>query len=218
MHGMVSPMRRRARALFGAVVLLGFFSLGGFDQGARAQTPLDRLPAYLKNFPNFNKALTSPFPGDVDTALQQRLAKEKKFAEIQRLFDLDAWQMFVAVNWPTNNEGHAAPKITDTAFGPPHWTLWQASSQVYRVDGQRPIACGIASPAAALAAAAQRPAPLLRGLALMQRPAGVDPRAVLLLGNLSAVGNISILNLKSGEINQAFTGPPDRSERQFRPL
>lgn len=111
MHGMVSPMRRRARALFGAVVLLGFFSLGGFDQGARAQTPLDRLPAYLKNFPNFNKALTSPFPGDVDTALQQRLAKEKKFAEIQRLFDLDAWQMFVAVNWPTNNEGHARRRL-----------------------------------------------------------------------------------------------------------
>ncbi len=201
MHGTV-PVTCRAIGLVGAMALLG-----AADPSARAQTPPNSPPAYLADFPNFARKLTPPFPGDVDTALQHRLAQQKKFAEIQRLFDLDAWQMFVAVNWPTNDQGRPAPSITDTAFGPPHWTLWQTSSQVYRVDGQRPIACGIASPTAALAAVAQRPAALMRGLPLMQRPAGVNPRTVLLLGNLSAVGNISILNLNGGEINQAFTGP-----------
>lgn len=173
---------------------------------ANAQTPPP--PPYLKNFPNFAPALTSPFPGDVDTAIKTQLESRKEFAAVQRLFDLDGWQMFLAVNWPTNDQGQAAPSITDVNFGPPHWTLWQTSSQIFRVDGKRPIACGPA-PAGRnlLAAVAQRTAPLLRGLPLIEKPANVNPRSVLVLGNLSAVGNISILNLKAGETDQAFSGP-----------
>ncbi len=170
MHGLMSATRHRAMVLFGAVALLGSVNVS-----TQAQTPSNPRPAYLANFPNFAAKLTPPFPGDVDTAMQKRLEQQNQFAEIQRLFDLDAWQMFVAVNWPTTDLGQPARSITDPSFGPPHSTLWQNSSQVYRVDGKRPIACGIASPAAALAAVAQAPAPLLRGLPLMQRPAGVNP-------------------------------------------
>jgi hypothetical protein len=172
---------------------------------AAAQTP---PPPYLAAFPNFAPIPTPPFPGDVDTKLKKKYDDAKQFAEVQRLFDLDAWQMFLALNWPTNGQGQPAALITDYKFGPPHWTLWQTSSQIYRSDGKRPVACGPA-PNAALEATAQRPAPLLRGLPLMAKPANVDPRSVLLLGNLSAVGNISIVDLSEGhgETNQAFSGP-----------
>jgi hypothetical protein len=138
----------------------------------------------------------------------QQLVKEKRFAEVQRLFDLDAWQMFLAVNWPTNNQGQPAPAITDTAFGEPHWTPWQMSSQIYREDGQRPIACGRPPGNVALATApmAQTPAPLLPHLAAPS-PQALEDRSHLLLANLSAVGNISVLDLNPGETKQAFSGP-----------
>jgi hypothetical protein len=187
-------------AILGAAVALACGTLS-----AAAQTP-----PYLANFPSFAPVLTPPFPGDVDTALKKKLEDAKQFAEVQRLFDLNGWQMFLAVNWPTNNQGQPAVSITDTSFGPPHWTLWQTSSQIYRADGKRPIACGPAPGGALLAeATAQQPAALMRGLPLIQKPANVDPRSVLVLGNLSAVGNISIVDLgkRNGETDQAFSGP-----------
>jgi hypothetical protein len=112
----------------------------------------------------------------------QQLVKENRFAEVQRLFDLDAWQMFLAVNWPTNNQGQPAPAITDTAFGDPHWTPWQMSSQIYREDGKRPIACGRPPGNVALATApmAQAPAPLLPHLAAPS-PQALEDRSHLLL-------------------------------------
>jgi hypothetical protein len=173
-----------------------------------AQAQNAATPPYLSNFPNFAQGLTSPFPGDVDTSLKAKLERAKQFDAVQRLFDLAAWQMFVALNWPTNDSGQPAPSFTETSFGPPHWTLWETSSQIYRTDGKRPTGCG-PSPAGAnlLEAQAQQPAPLLRGLPLMQKPPNISPRSVLLLANLSAVGNISILDLGQGETDQAFTGP-----------
>ncbi len=180
----------------------------GLAPAARAQDAA--TPPYLSNFPNFAQTLTPAFPGDVDAALKMKLEAAKQFDAVQRLFDLDAWQMFLAVNWPTNDSSQPAPSITATSFGPPHWTLWETSSQIYRTDGKRPMACGPAAAGAnLLEAQAQRPAPLLRGLPLMEKPPNVDPRSVLRLGNLSAVGNISILDLGAGvgETDQAFTGP-----------
>lgn len=165
------------------------------------------MPAYLRNFPNFAATPTPAFPGDVDIALKKKLEAEKQFAAVQRLFDLNAWQMFLAVNWPTNDQGRPARSIADTKFGPPHWTLWQTSSQVFRTDGLRPAACPRPAGRMRLEAVARGPAPLLPGLPLLQRPAGASPRSVLLLANLSAVGNLSTLDLKGGEINQAFSGP-----------
>ena len=188
-------------ALLGALMVLECTAFA-----VMAQTPAP--PPYLANFPNFAPTLTSPFPGDVDMALKQSLEKRRQFAAVQRLFDLDAWQMFLALNWPTSDEGQPAPSITDLKFGPPHWTLWQTSSQIYRVDGKRPTACGtVPAGTALLESVARQPAPLLRGLPLMRKPGNVKPRSVLLLGNLSAVGNMSVLDLKSGETHQAFSGP-----------
>src|SRR5215470_8155302 len=73
------------------------------------------LPPYLSAFPNFAPNLTPPLPGDVDIALKTQLEKAREFPKVQREFDLNAWQMFLALNWPTNDRGEPAPKIEDTS-------------------------------------------------------------------------------------------------------
>jgi hypothetical protein len=56
----------------------------GVVQGVAAQTP-----PYLGSFPRFETHLApQQLPDDVDVALQHRLESEKKFPEVQRLFDL----------------------------------------------------------------------------------------------------------------------------------
>ena len=192
--------------LFVATSVAALAAFGPIPQAA-AQQP---IPPYLKSFPNFAPDLTPQFPGDVDVAMKKQLEDQQKFAEVQRLFDLDAWQMFLATNWPTNDNGQPDKSLTDQDA--PHWTLpeWQESAQVYRVDGKRPQACK--APANALAAAlaqpATEPAPLLKGLAVFAKPQVANSRFALSLANISAVGNISFLDLnKGGEIDQAFAGP-----------
>ncbi len=205
---MTTSRGKRASAFFRNLTTIIGAATAFYCVASVAKAQSAATPPYLGSFPNFAQTLTPAFPGDVDAALKMKLERAKQFDAVQRLFDLDAWQMFVAVNWPTNDGGQPAPLIADANFGPPHWTLWQTSSQIFRTDGKRPIACG-PSPAGAnlLEAQAQRPAPLLRGLPLMEKPPNVSPRSVLLLGNLSAVGNISVLDLGKGETSQAFSGP-----------
>jgi hypothetical protein len=130
---------------------------------------------------------------------------------VQRLFDLNAWQMFLAVNWPTNDQGQPAASLTDVASGEPHWTLWQTSSQIYRADGKRSAACDASAssaPPSAPARLAQPQAPLLRDLPPPpQRRQDARLRSARQLANLSAVGRISVLDLRAGDTSQAFSGP-----------
>ncbi len=77
-------------------------------------------------------------PGDVDIALKQELEKTKQFAKVQREFDLYAWQAFLAVNWPANDRGQPAPRLEDTSFGAPLWSLWHSSSTIFQSDGAPP--------------------------------------------------------------------------------
>ncbi len=163
-------------------------------------------PAYLAAFPAFAPTVTPQMPGDVDTALKIRLEKAGQFAQVQREFDLYSWQMFLALSWPTNDQGQPAPSITDTAFGAPHWTLWHNSSDIFKVDGSRPAACG-AQGARLMAASRDLSRPVSKGL----RPfsvaalAGTDPRTTRALGVISAVGELNAAHF--GDIQQAFTGP-----------
>ena len=99
-------------------------------------------PPYLANFPNFAPLLTPQLPGDVDIDLKTKLENGGQFPQVQREFDLNAWQMFLAVNWPTNNQGRPALRITDTRFGAPRWTLWHNSSSIFQINGATPQACG----------------------------------------------------------------------------
>src|ERR1700733_2577923 len=76
-------------------------------------------PPYLATFPNFAPILTPQLPGDVDTTLKTTLENAGLFPRVQREFDLNAWQMFLAVNWPTSNQNRPALRITDTSVGAP---------------------------------------------------------------------------------------------------
>ena len=165
-------------------------------------------PAYLAAFPDFAPKLTPQMPGDVDITLKQQLEKAGEFAKVQREFDLDAWQMFLAVNWPTNNRGQAAPRIEDAGFGPPHWTLWHNSSTIFEVNGAVPEACGKPPEQRLLALTRNLSHPVSVGLPAFRAEANgvVNSRTTRFLGVISAVGELNAANL-GGDIKQAFSGP-----------
>ncbi len=83
-------------------------------------------------------AFSPVIPSDVDSGQIGTLMKESKVAQAQRAFDVFSWQQFLAMNWPTGEQGKSAPGITDTAFGPPAWLRWHESSEVFREGGQPP--------------------------------------------------------------------------------
>jgi hypothetical protein len=181
-RSLVSFMTERAGALIILILAAAAFP-------AVAQSP--QLPPYLGAFPQFEPSISAQLPGDVDTALKAGLDAQKKFAEVQRPFDLWSWQAFITLNWPTNNEGQFAPKLSDTAFGPPKWTTWYESSGIFREDGGVPAAC--AKPKSELMVSLTRDTalPVARDLKAFQVPANFDKRRMLLLGNITAVGERS---------------------------
>lgn len=192
-----------AMAVAGAVIAVA--GAGAITTAMARQTPT--LPAYLRSFPDFNTSLTAQMPGDVDPTLKAKLEGAKQFPSVQREFDLYSWQMFLALNWPTNNQGQAAPKLTDTAFGAPHWTLWHSSPDIFQTDGGTPAAC---APAANRKLTLQRTAlakPIGKGLpAFTAKAVATDHRKTRFLGVLSAVGELNAATPLE-EIGQAFTGP-----------
>jgi hypothetical protein len=121
-------------------------------------------PPYLSTFPNFAPLLTPQLPGDVDTTLKTTLENAGLFPRVQREFDLNAWQMFLAVNWPTNNQNRPALRITDTSFGAPRWTLWHNSSTIFQVNGAPPQACGQSPATGFLALSRNLSNPVSKGL------------------------------------------------------
>lgn len=205
-----SPARsgrwRIVAAIAGVILIVagGVLLSKAFARGKGATTG---GAAYLQTFPDFNPNLTAQMPGDVDPTLKTKLEQAKQFSQVQREFDLYSWQMFLALNWPTNNQGQAAGKITDTSFGAPHWTLWQSSPEIFQTDGATPTACG---QGASRKLALQRTAlhkPVSKGLpAFSAKAAATDHRKTRFLGVLSAVGELNA-GTQLSEIGQAFTGP-----------
>lgn len=168
-------------------------------------------PTYLAKFPYFNPTLSTALPGDVDTALKKQLENKQEFAKVQRLFDLWSWQAFITLNWPVNNQGKFAPKVTDTSFGPPKWTTWYESPDIFRQDGGVPAACGTGPVAALVSLTRETNLPVARDLKAFVLPQAFDKRKTRLLGNISAVGDISPATRRDDqeleEITQAFTAP-----------
>jgi len=199
--GKLSAGRRMAAtlgAMAGAVILAGTIAAS-----AQSSAP------YLAKFPNFAPALTPQLPGDIDTNLKTTLENAGKFAQVQREFDLNAWQMFLAVNWPTNNQGRPARRITDTGFGQPYWTLWHNSSSIFQEHGVPPTVCGGTAPGPRLLAVSRDLSkPVSKGLTPFSLTAGetANPRTTRFLGVMSAVGELNASNI-GGDIQQAFSGP-----------
>lgn len=75
---------------------------------------------------------------DVDMKLKAELEGKKEFASVQRLFEVLAWQQFIALNWPTDAGGKPKPNLSDT--GRPIWEQWEESFEVFRADGSAPTA------------------------------------------------------------------------------
>jgi len=174
------------------------------------------VPQYLGDFPQFNPALSTQLPGDVDVALKKKLEAEKKFSDVQRLFDLWSWQAFLTLNWPTNDKGEFAPHIGDTKFGPPKWTSWFESTNIFREDGAVPVACHKQGGLQALSLTRDTALPAARDLKPFALPQQFDKRRIRLLGNISAVGDRSPATRAGdktarpdalSEITQAFTAP-----------
>jgi hypothetical protein len=201
------------RVPLAAACALALLAAGSQTLTAAAAAP---TPQYLADFPHFNPLLSTDLPGDVDVALKKKLEAEKKFADVQRVFDLWSWQAFLTLNWPTNEKGQFAPKISDTSFGPPKWTSWYESTNIFRQDGGEPVACRRKGGLEALSLSRDASLPAARDLKPFALPNGFDKRRIRLLGNISAVGDRSPAtkaNAKRArsqdlsEITQAFTAP-----------
>lgn len=205
----LSNVKWRGAAAAAAIMLAGVGVLGVAVARQKVETA---LPPYLQAFPDFSPKLTAQMPGDVDIGLKTRLEKAQEFAKVQREFDLYAWQMFLALNWPTSGTGQAAANITDA--GDPHWTLWHSSSDIYQTDGAVPGACLVQGGQRTLMLQKAVDKPVAKGLPAFKTTGqlgaaagtAIDVRKTRLLGVMSAVGELNAATPLS-EIGQAFTGP-----------
>ncbi len=194
----------------------GLAAAGALQAAQPAIPPVGpNAPPYLGNFPDFAVTPVSTMPGDVDTDFQAALEKVQEFPLVQREFDLYSWQMFFAVNWPTNDQGVAAPTLTATDFGAPHWTLWNKSPDIYRADGDTPAACASATPKPMMLKMPKKGPPggaakplvaVSPTLTPFAEQATANPRTTRFLGVISAVGEVTV-NSDLNDIQQAFTGP-----------
>lgn len=81
--------------------------------------------------PNYPVPLSPVIPHDADTTGVTSLATAR------RAFDINSWQTFIALNWPTEKDGKPAPKISTPKL-PPLWTTWKDSYAVFLPDGGKP--------------------------------------------------------------------------------
>jgi len=112
--------------------------LAGLLSATQAASAPPAAP-YLALFPDFSPELVPILPGDIATQLNASLERDGKFALVQRLFDLYAWQMFIAVNWPVQPDGTAAHGFT--APGPPRWSGWTTTDALFRESAGAPKPC-----------------------------------------------------------------------------
>ncbi|WP_266157998.1 hypothetical protein [Dyella silvatica] len=200
-----------------AVAIVAAATISSFTLRTLSAAPsaaVSQTPQYLNNFPNFNPSLSTQLPGDVDVALKKKLISTKEFPRVQRLFDLWSWQAFLSLNWPMNNQGQFAPSISDTTFGPPMWTTWHESTNIFREDGGVPSACQMQN--AQLSLTRDTNLAVARDLKPFALPSTFDKRRIRLLGNISAVGDRSPVTKAAAkgaapaslsDIMQAFTAP-----------
>ncbi|MFM9948305.1 MAG: hypothetical protein ACKV1O_10240 [Saprospiraceae bacterium] len=89
---------------------------------------------------DFPEHPTPEIPRDVDMNLKAELEQQKKFDDVQRLFDLVSWKAFMALNWPTHPDGKPKAKLSDK--GMPVWSSWKESFEVYKPGGVKPLPWG----------------------------------------------------------------------------
>jgi hypothetical protein len=88
---------------------------------------------------DFPRPLSADIPYDVDIAALQALNRDEQIPEAQRLFDIFAWQCFIALNWPAAADGSPdrSKTIADSRFARV-WMSWRTNDSVFLPDGGRP--------------------------------------------------------------------------------
>jgi hypothetical protein len=167
-----------------------FCALAGLACGDWDQTNMVGLPETGE--PRGGRLLTPELPADVNRAEQARLTSLGQYPAVQRLFDAQSWQSFIALNWPQTSSGQPAPRLTDA--GSLYWETFSESYEVFKTGGAPPDPYGTA----------RQTLPPLDGSDRVDR--GTDllsAQGHRLLFNLSSTGNLNVLD----EVNQAFSSP-----------
>jgi hypothetical protein len=88
----------------------------------------------------FPAPLSSALPFDVDEARVGRLVSDGRIAAAQRLFEVLAWQTFVALSWPSDEQGRPLPGAAGDQqnSSPRAWEFWIRGSQVFKPKGAPP--------------------------------------------------------------------------------
>ena len=79
-------------------------------------------------------------PVDVNPELQKSLKKENNIFELNQEFNKYSWEAFLAINWPTDDQGNPKKYFYDK--GIPAWQQWKEAFQVYRKNGETPTPWG----------------------------------------------------------------------------
>ena len=88
---------------------------------------------------DFPQPLSPDLPYDVDVDVLRQLDRDGQVPEAQRLFDIFAWQAFVALNWPATSDGTPdRDKTIADSRAPRVWMGWRTNESVYLPDGSMP--------------------------------------------------------------------------------
>jgi hypothetical protein len=121
---------RRAVFALGVSLLGGQLSVVGIGSAADANGSV-----------SFPSPLSPDLPFDIDVEKFQKLDRDKQIPEAQRLFDIFAWQTFIALNWPAKADGSPnRDKNMSDNTSPRVWMSWRTNDSVFKPDGSRPDA------------------------------------------------------------------------------
>ena len=76
---------------------------------------------------------------DVDEKALATVGSDEQFPQAQPLFDLFAWRVFVALNWPAQQDGQ--PDTTKTLADRTTWKVWEywkQTNEVFLPNGAKP--------------------------------------------------------------------------------
>lgn len=98
------------------------------------------LPRDVFDLPEFNRFRHDGHldVGQAEAALETM--SDANLPAAQRLFDIFAWRVLIALNWPANSSGAPDPAkgFSDQAT-PKVWEYWEPTSAVFKPDGSKPV-------------------------------------------------------------------------------
>lgn len=98
-----------------------------------------KLRAPEKRATTFPRPLSPELPYDVDVAALAQLDRDAQIPEAQRLFDVFAWQAFLALNWPATADGEPdTTKSLADQVGKRVWMGWRRNDTIFLPDGGKP--------------------------------------------------------------------------------